>query len=656
MPKKKRHSPPQTADKTPRIIADTLVEADKLIERRDWAGARALLEPLYQRYPQRHDILLSLSEIYYELQDQYGYLNVAEQLAKLTPRNPEVVMMLAGASLVNMMPARALQLFRQVFERWPEHERVAELRKIAADLEDNIGAILAELGLGDEGGFEIAALHDEMRSLLARGRFAEVRRIGEELLSRRPDFIPALNNLSLAYGIEGRLDQAIASAQHILEIDPSNYHALANLVHFSLLSGNVSEAKAWGDKLKESATFGPDIWVKRAEAFSFLGDDRAVLDSFERADQANQLDAGYGGPMLYHLAAVAALRQGREDEARRNWRQALKLSPGLRIAQENLDDLSQPIGQRHAPWPFPFDEWMTRRSLDDLVKQVQPSVRHGSEVAVTQSTRRYLKQHPEMLDILPILLDRGDPLGRQQALRLAIVAETPELNEALRDFAFSQRGPDAIRMQAAQAAFDAGLLPSRHVTLWSGGEWREIALMSYTLHDDVVVPHKAQVERLMVRAIRLLNEQKPAEAEDLIKQALEIEPDSPDILNNLAVAYSQLARDKEAEALIHQVVERFPDYVFARVSVARTLILRHRIGEARALLEPLLERERFHVDEFAHFCAAQAELLLAERNRDAARTWLDMWANVDPDNPALADLRARVDRPRLRDRLFGGRS
>jgi tetratricopeptide (TPR) repeat protein len=243
-----------------------------------------------------------------------------------------------------------------------------------------------------------------------------------------------------------------------------------------------------------------------------------------------------------------------------------------------------------------------------------------------------------------------------QALRLAVVAGTPELLEALRDFALSQRGPDALRIQAAQAALAAGLLPSRRVTLWSAGEWRESALMNYTLHDEAVVPHRPQVERVLKRAIHLLHQSNPAEAEGLLKQALEIEPDSPDVLNNLAVAYGALGRKKEAEALIHQIIERYPDYVFARVSLARTFILRRQIAQARELLEPLMERERFHVSEFAHFCAAQAELHLADRNQDAARTWLDMWANVDPDNPAIAELRSRVDRPRLRERLFGGRT
>jgi len=80
-----------------------------------------------------------------------------------------------------------------------------------------------------------------------------------------------------------------------------------------------------------------------------------------------------------------------------------------------------------------------------------------------------------------------------------------------------------------------------------------------------------------------------------------------------------------------------------------------KIKEAEALLEPLLSRRRFHHLEFAAFCAAQVEIFLAQGNRDAASSWLEMWASIDPDNPVLANLRQRVERPGGMRRLWGGR-
>src|SRR5439155_18966874 len=132
------------------------------------------------------------------------------------------------------------------------------------------------------------------------------------------------------------------------------------------------------------------------------------------------------------------------------------------------------------------------------------------------------------------------------------------------------------------------------------------------LHEEPTIPHAPKVEKLLAEATLALRRNQAQQAESLLQQALASEPDAPDLLNNLAVAYGQQGRNKEADAIVHQIVERHPDYAFTRISLARTHLLRGKIAEARALLEPMLEWERFHIDEFANFCIAQIELYIAE--------------------------------------------
>ncbi|HEX9372892.1 MAG TPA: tetratricopeptide repeat protein, partial [Roseiflexaceae bacterium] len=592
MPKKKKsHTPTQSAPGMPRQLQEGLDQADALMSRNRWVEARGILEPLNQRYPHRYDVLAGLSNVYHELHDYQRYLEVAVELVRLAPRDPDISLMLAGAYLVNVMPMLALRTFRRVIERWPDYPRADEIRKEIVQLEGHMDSLLADLGLAGEAGFEVAALHEEARSLIEQGRYAQARQVEEQLLRRHPNFVPALNNISLAYGVEGRLDQAIATAQRVLEIDPDNYHALGNLARYFYLSGRVDEARQWADRLKQGSSNGLDAWAKKAETASFLGDDQAVLDAFHGAEQAGQLQPPLGAPLMYHFAAVAAIRLGRDDEAHGYWRQALKISPGFPLAQANLDDLKKPVGERHAPWAFPIGEWMTQRAVRDLVAQIQPATRRGGDAALTQAARRYLKQHPEMVELIPVLLERGDPQGRGYAFQLAMSAKTPELLAALRDFALSQRGPDSLRNRAAQVALEAGLLP-RRVTLWVGGEWREILLMSYTLHEEPTIDHASNVGKLLAEATLALQRNQAKQAETLLEEAREIEPDAPDILNNLAVAYGQQRRNKEADALLQQIVERHPDYAFTRISLARTHLLRGEIAEARALLDPMHEWER----------------------------------------------------------------
>jgi len=157
------------------------------------------------------------------------------------------------------------------------------------------------------------------------------------------------------------------------------------------------------------------------------------------------------------------------------------------------------------------------------------------------------------------------------------------------------------------------------------------------------------VEQWALDAMQALRDGDFIEAERLLKQALEIEPDQPDLLNNLAAAYDRQGRTVESRALLRQIHEQHPDYLFARMGLARLHVQNGQLAEARALLEPLWTKKRWHFSEYASFCGAQIELLLAEGNREAALSWLDMWADVNPDHPDLhryRDLLGRTGRLR----------
>ena len=137
-----------------------------------------------------------------------------------------------------------------------------------------------------------------------------------------------------------------------------------------------------------------------------------------------------------------------------------------------------------------------------------------------------------------------------------------------------------------------------------------------------------------------------------LNATLEVEPNAPDLLNNLAMAYTAQGRAEEAEALLRAVHEGHPEYLFGCTGLARLEVARGQLDVAKALLEPLLARQRLHVGELGALCAAQIEVLLAERNRDSARSWLELWTQVDPDNPALEVYRQRLAGG-WQQRLFG---
>ncbi len=645
------------AEAMPRPLASDLARAEDLIDDEEWEEAEAILRDLDRRYPNRAVVLTHLLNLAYNRRDNGGYLDVAERLVRLTPDDPDLTWGLAGAYMLNRFLASALRTYRRFLERWPGHERAAEARDVAQDLEAMLAEALPALGLEGDDALEVAEQHERIQLLSRRGRWAEARALAERVLARKPDFTAVLNNLSQTYAAEGRFDEAIAAAERVAALDADNIHALANLVHYHYMKGEVAEARQWAERLKATLSDNADVWMKTAEALTYLRDDEGVLAALRGAEKAGA-EAGNRGlftydGLLYHLAAVAALRLGREVEARRLWRQALDVAPALDIARESLADLSKPVGERHAPWPFSLAQWVPQAVIDNLVAQSEASTRRGqSDEAIARGQRRFLARHPLMVRLVPELLERGDPMGRDFALQLALLSQAPELLPALRDFALGQHGPDGLRTEAIEPVQDAGLVPPGPVRMWVQGQWREIQPMHFQVDGEPVERHTGRVRDWENEALGLMRANQPERAERLLRRALEVAPDAPDLLNNLAAALNRQGRKEEFRALVERIHALDPDYLFGRTNLAILRITDGRIDEARALLQPVMARKHFHVSEFSALMHAQLELCMAEGEMDGARTWFDIWTQTDPDpdNPVQKMWEQRLSaRSRLGD-------
>jgi tetratricopeptide (TPR) repeat protein len=647
----------QHAASMPRNVDHRLAKVDDLLERRQWAEALPLLKELERRYPNREDVLLPLAQVTYELHDHGEHQEVCERLHRLVPGSAEITLMLGGAYLLNGRPMLALHTFRRALQRWPDHPKAEEVRHTATALEADLDRMMAAEGLTGDDARQVAALHEETLSLLEQHKYARARQTAEQLLKLRPQFAPALNNIGESWFREGQVDQAVEAAQRVLGSEPDNFHALSNLTRYLFLSGHPEESRQAAERLRAVQSPKEDVWVKKAEAFAVLGDDQAVLDALHGYEESGKPMFPMNVGLLYHLAAAATCRQGREDEARRLWGRALREAPGLNLAQGNMEDLDGPVAERHAPWPLGLAYWLPPPIIEALTAHLERAQRHGKEDAVTQEVRRYLELHPAVAALVPPLLDRGDPAGREFAVRLALMAETPALLAALRDFALGQRGPDRLRLEAANAACRVGLFPTGPARLWIRGEWQEMLLLGWELHGEPIYRHPPNVEKLAREAMDALYGDDPEAAEKLLRQALEHAPDAPDLLNNLASAYKAQGRVDEGNALIHQIHERHPDYLFAQANIAFEHIENGELDKAKELLQPLLQRPRLHFSELATLASAQIVLCLAQGNREAARSWFDLWESADPKHPGLSQFRERLrpSPPGWMGRLLGRR-
>ncbi len=630
----------------PPPLVDGLDEASSLRRRRRFAEARDLLESLEKRYPRRPEVLAALLDVYHQMGDMRGYVTTCEHYLALEPNHPELTAALAAAYMNNMRPFLGLRTFRRFLERWPDHPKAGEIRDIVTKMEPDIAELLADTGIGGDDAEEVAALHEQVQSLLTPETLSTARRKAEELHRRRPDFVPGLNNLGEILFRDGEPEQAVATARRVLELEPGNVHALANLTRYLFLSGHTAEANEAAARLRSATSQRPDSWVKKAEALTYLGDDQGVLDALRGFEQAGETDEPTATALLYHLAAVAAHRQGRPEEAQQLWKKSQELYPGFDLVQANLAELRRGIEERNAPWAYSLAYWIPEKMIREMeTTVVAADRRRASDDAVVQSMKHFLTKHPELVALAPALLDRGDGSGREFIVRLGGLVKTPELIAALRDFALGTRGADRLRLQAAEFAAQTGAFPEGKVRLWLRGEWSEVLLLGFELHADVSGKHSPQVRTWLEEASEALNQGDGAAGEKLLRKALEVEPEALDTRTNLALARQLQGHTQEAEAIIREVHQHHPDYLFAATAVARFQIRDDKLAEARALLEPLLARRRLHYSEFAALCSAEIELLLAEKNEEGARAWMEMWERGDPEHPQLERYRRLLRKP-----------
>lgn len=636
---------------------DVIRRASELLDTGNVSGALEELHAFDRHHPGDPDVLRLLLDAHHEERDYAAYCRTCQRLLEQQPSDRQLHLMLAAGYMSDARGVSALNAFRRFVAKWPNDPLAEGARESMAQLEPVVEEMLKDTPFPKERRLKLAALHEDVLGSLAVGDFARVIRLCQELLEHCPDFLPALNNLTEAYFRSGRMDEAIGTSRRVLESEPENFHALANLARLLLLAGRKEEAEAARQRLKLAHSERGEIWCKKAETFSFSGDDEAVLAALDEAQRAGYTRTPSPDvALLFHLAGVASARQGDWSAAKRQWREALRIYPGMETAQDNLADAKRPVGERHGPWAFHLASWIPKATVDRLMAEIP--FKDKDDDKTRETARRYVERQPAIAAVVPLLLDRGDEPGRGFAYRLAFLLDTPEMHAALREYCLSQRGPDKLRIEIANRLNQKNLIPDGRVRMWIEGEWRELELMGYEITDEPTgPPHPPPADEWAYEATQALRRGDGKAAEKLLNKCIGLEGERPELLNNLATAYQVQGRDDEALELARRIHDRWPDYFFGCVAAASAATTQGKYDEAEALLAPLRRRKRFHHTEFTALCAAYIQLFASSRKFDAAQFWLKMLKDVEPDHPEVARFERVLSPMRLigslLDRLWG---
>ncbi len=610
-----------------------LKEFERYIVKKQWSKAQKTVEQLEKRFSSKKQVLECWLTLAYAKGDWKTYQQKATEYIFKHPDEPDAYLTLSSVCLKNTYPLLALEALQNFCKKFPNHPEIPEANQKIETIQTIVPELLKDYGLEGQQALEIGTLSERGRFLFESNQYPEASKILEQLIDLAPKFPPALNNLSLIRCFEGDLTEAIALAKQVLECDRNNFQALGNLVRFYVLSGETKLAKKYLDELKALDNTVSDICLKKAESLALFGDWASLVElgkETESSDTAEELPA-----LFWHCIAVGYANLGQEKKARQLWEKSLKIAPGFEYARQNLDNIKLPIGEQDTPWAFDISEWFDSKIKEDITQMISQSETENDN-KYQSIAKGIIKNNPHIIALIPILLQRGSPLGRQFAISIAILTKKPELVAALKEFALGREGSDRERLEVAQKLNQEGLIPSGNIKMWIKGEQKELLLMGMEINDEPTVTHSKKVKQLGQRAVMCLKMGDAEEAESILMKALKLEPSASDLKMNLANAYMLQEREEEAYDLLHKIHEESPDYAFAAISLARHCIENKELEKAEEMLTPLLKKKKFNYQEFCQLCEAQIELVVKKKTPEAALSWLNMWKQLaDEYDPNL---------------------
>jgi len=613
----------------------------------DRHAALDALERLHAEFPGRRDVLTALSRFTHELKQHDKEVEYCQKLVKLAPESPEAWYYLGTAHAENKQPALARRAFQHAVKHWPDHEYAEggrqDIRILEALIVDDVRHYLTEPA-DHRQWFALAEAHEQLTIDLHAGRFEKVVVTATQLLARWPRFVPARNNAAEAYCGLGQLERSIEVGQETLQLFPDNLYALGSLMRYLTLDGRVDEARRLAESLSGMSTDRMDHVLCAARACALLGLNASLLDLFGRAEPSMPDVAAQNRAVLYHLAAVAESNLGRRDAARRRWETALRWSPSLQIAADNLADHKEPMSQRHGAWPLELGEWITQPVLERM-RAVAKSTK-DKETCESRMVELFQKR-PSLVQLLITALRHGGPEACEFVFGIARTLDQSPLIEPLYEFATGQRGSQKLRTEILSWLGSNSLISATVHRMWIDGQWHEIKTFQNEIYDEPTTPHSPEVRDKGAEAFYLIRSN-PAEAERLLREALALEPDAPDLLNNLAMALRMQGKREESLRILHDVQQRFPEYFFGQIALAQELTDRGGHDAVRDILAKLVQQPRLHISEFAAIGACYVRLAAATGDIREAQSWLERIAEVYPDYSELPTLRKITELARLK--------
>lgn len=486
------------------------------------------------------------------------------------------------------------------------------------------------------------AIFNNALSLEESGKYAEAKETARKALELDPNFL-------LGYLLLGRCDveqkdmgSALANFSQAHLLSPDNLEALENLSRISLLQNKLTQAEEYATKAQALSPASSEVKIIRAGIFMKKEDyaqAKPLLEDVLKSDPNNE-------EALVGLATIA-INSGEVDKAKELLRGALsgQTKPSVAVLSllTNLSLQENDVASAEA-----YLKQLTE--MDATNEQVMLQLANlylatGRQQEMSQMLNGYLDNNPNSLTVRSRLaelhlaqgnvdealavLDKAPDSPAVRLMRASVLTQSGKVDEAIPVLQALAGDSKTDKETAASASIGlANIYLQQNMPGKAEGE------LSTLLQND---PQNAQA--LFLRGGVYFNERRFDKALQDLERVIQLEPNDPAAHLGLADVYNASGNPAQAEAIISDVIARFPQYSQAYITLANLNLVQKK-PEAALMT---LNIGKNTVRDNAEIILAECDILASLKRYDEARTLMEELSK-DSSYEIMAMLRmAEVD-------------
>ena len=546
------------------------------------------LKPVLDKIDKSPAMLALAGEVYVQLKDYKKAEQFFVKAAALDPKDPAKRTRLA---MMHMSGGKADAAFEELADiSASDSGPVADLAIVSAHLRRNETdkALAAVVALEKKRPDDPAVFNLRGEILGSKNDYDGARKAFEKAATLKPGYFPAAKNLALLDLRDKKPQEARRRFETVLAADPKNvpaHLAIAEMITAS--GGKADEAQGWVTKavsanpndivarlaLVESHLRAKD--AKKAvaaaqEALTAIPDRPELYDALGRAQMLagdfNQAKAAYGklpalqphSPVPYLKLAEVSVAAKDEGQAVRDLQKALEIKPDFLEAQRALIFLLVKDGKTR-----------DALSLAKTVQKQRPTEPVG--YAFEGDVHTSQKSWAEAAKAYRLGLEKGrvPELAIKASSTLEQAGNKVEAERVIATWLKDNPKDVVVRQYLAEMAS-------------SKGDWAGAAKQYRTMLD--IAPNSPRVLNNLAWALGQLKDPKALE---FAEKAVSLAPNSPLLMDTLAVLLAEKGDTGRALELLRKAVDLAPGQAEIRLNLARTLIKAGEKGEARKHLDVL---------------------------------------------------------------------